>query len=217
MDRYLAITAIILLGAFGFPVPVPLAGLLATAGVFAAQGALCVALLIALAAGGAIIGDTLGYASGRFGLRLYLRRGIVMEGHASHSVHRLRRLLGKVVASRTVKRAVGWSNARLSRGGSMAVLILLSRTVLGTFGPVINILSGARRYPIGRFLLYDAVGETLWVGAYVGIGFVAGRRGGDANALLRNPLAIAVAIALMIAPIAITARIKPSPRALSPS
>ncbi len=214
MDRYVAITAIILLGALGFPVPVPLAGLLATAGVFAAHGQLCVALLITLAAGGAILGDILGYATGRLGMRVYLRRGIAPDTHASQSAHRFRRLVGKTLAFGAVKRAIGWSNERLSRGGSMAVLIVLSRTVLGTFGPVINVLSGVRRYPVGRFLLYDAVGEIVWVGAYVGVGFVAGMRGGDANALLRNPVAIASAIALMIVPMAIAARIKPASRAL---
>lgn len=96
----------------------------------------------------------------------------------------------------------------------MAVLIALSRTVLSAFGPVINVSSGARRYPVGRFLLYDAVGEIVWVGAYVGIGFAVGMRGGDANDLLRNPLAIVFSLVLMILPMAITARIKPAPRVL---
>ena len=210
----MAITAIIPLGAFGFPMPVPLAGLLAAAGVFAAHGQLCVALLIALAAGGAVLGDTLGYATGRLGMRVYLRRGTASDSHASLSVGWLRRLVAKVLASRIVMRAVEWSSGRLSGGGSMAVLIVLSRTVLGAFGPVINILSGVRRYPMGRFLLYDAVGEFIWVGAYVGIGFAVGMRGGDANDLLRNPVAIASSIALMILPMAITARIKPSPHVL---
>ncbi len=207
----MAITAIILLGAFGFPMPVPLAGLLAAAGVFAAHGQLCVALLIALAAGGAVLGDTLGYATGRLGMRVYLRRGTASDSHASLSAGWLRRLVAKVLASRIVTRSVEWE---AFGGGSMAVLIVLSRTVLGAFGPVINILSGVRRYPVGRFLLYDAVGEFIWVGAYVGIGFAVGMRGGDANDLMRNPVAIAFTIALMILPMAITARIKPAPLVL---
>lgn len=211
MDRYAAITAIILLGAFGLPVPVPLAGLLATAGIFAAHGELCVALLIGLAATGAVLGDILGYATGRLGMRLYLRCGTAPDPPASRSAHPLRRLAAKVLTSATVIRAVGWSSGRLSRGGSMAALIVLSRTVLGAFGPVINILSGARRYPVGRFIFYDAVGETIWVGAYVGIGFAAGTRGGDAADFLRNPVAIIAAIALTLVPMAITARIKPAP------
>src|SRR6266852_3539622 len=99
MDRYAAITAIILLGAFGLPMPVPLAGLLATAGVFAAHGELCVALLIGLAVGGAILGDTLGYASGRLGVRLYIRRGMALDPDAARPARRLRRLAAKVMAS----------------------------------------------------------------------------------------------------------------------
>jgi len=214
MDRYLAITALILLGAFGFPVPVPLAGLLAAAGVFAAHGELCVSLLIILATSGAIFGDTLGYAAGRLGMRLYLRHSVAPTTRASQPVRRLQTLTAKILALKIVTRSVGWSTERLAHGGSMATLIVLSRTVLGAFGPAINILSGARRYPVGRFLLYDAVGEFVWVGAYVGIGFAIGMRGGDANDLLRNPVVIVFAIALMILPMAITARIKPAPQAL---
>src|SRR5258707_7189179 len=115
MDRYAAITTIILLGAFGLPMPVPLAGLLATAGVFAAHGELCVALLIGLAVGGAILGDTLGYASGRLGVRLYIRRGMVLHPDPSLPVRRLHRLVTRVLASAIVIRAVGWSNTRLGR------------------------------------------------------------------------------------------------------
>ena len=99
----------------------------------------------------------------------------------------------------------------------MAVLIVLSRTVLSAFGPGINILSGVRRYPLGRFLLYDAVGEFIWVGMSVGIGFVAGMHGNGAGDFVRSPIAIVIAMALMIVPMAITAHIKPTPRALRPS
>jgi hypothetical protein len=147
MDRYVAITAIILLGALGFPMPVPLAGLLATAGIFAAHGTFCVALLIALAAGGAIIGDTLGYATGRLGMHLYRRRGMALDARTSRPSDRLRGVAARVLASGVVTRAAGWCNGRLSRGGSMAALILLSRTVLGVFGPVINILSRGAALP----------------------------------------------------------------------
>lgn len=213
MDRYVAIAAIILLGAFGLPLPVPLTGLLATAGIFAAHGELCIALLIALAAGGAILGDTLGYAMGRLGMRWYLRRS---AAHASPPADRLRRLAANALASRAVTRAVGWGNGRLSQGGSMAAVIVLSRTVLGIFGPIINVLSGARRYPLGHFLLFDAVGEFIWVGAYVGIGFVAGMHGSDAGDFLGNPVAIVGAIVLMIVPMALTARIHPAPQSLRP-
>lgn len=113
----MAITAIILLGAFGFPMPVPLAGLLAAAGVFAAYGQLCVALLIALAAGGAVLGDTLGYATGRFGMRVFLRRSMVPDSPTSPSAGWPRRLVAKMLASRVVTRAVEWSGRRLSGAG----------------------------------------------------------------------------------------------------
>ena len=210
MDRYIVITVIILLGAFGFPMPVPLTGLLAGAGLFAAHGQLCVVLLILLATAGAIFGDTLGYLTGHVGVRLYRRHGGVRPTHASPLMYRLREAAGRIIASRAIRRTLRWSDGRLSHGGSMAAMIVLSRTVLGVFGPVINVLSGVRRYPLGRFLLYDAIGEGLWVGAYVGLGFAAGMRGSNVHDLLRNPIAVAIGIILTLFPLALVARMKPT-------
>ncbi len=125
----------------------------------------------------------------------------------------MRKLIAKLLASRAVGRALAWSNGRLARGGSMGTLIVLTRIVFGTFGPVVNILSGVRRYPIGRFLLYDAPGEIVWAGAYIGIGFIAGAQGNDAKSILTNPIMIGVMVALTVIPAALTLRIGQPPGA----
>ena len=57
----------------------------------------------------------------------------------------------------------------LDRWGGLS--ILLTRFLLTPLGPVINILAGAARYPLRSFLLYDLLGEAIWVGAYVGLGY----------------------------------------------
>jgi len=207
----LAVAVIVFLGSFGAPIPVPLSGVLIAAGVFAAQGKVGVVPLIALATGAATFGDTLGYCSGHLGARWYRRRDTGPDGYVPQSPHGMRKLIAKVLASRAVGRALAWSNGRLARGGSMGALIVLTRIVFGTFGPVVNILSGARRYPIGRFLLYDALGEAVWAGVYIGIGFIAGAQGSDAKSVLTNPIMVGVMVALIVVPAALTLRIGQPP------
>lgn len=206
---HIAIALVVLIAAFGLPLPV--AGMLTAAGVLAAHGEMNIGLLIVLSAAGAILGDALGYIAGRFGLRWFANRATARATRVTATVHWLQRVTIRVRALRSIRLATGWSNGVLDRRGSMGVLILLSRTVLSAFGPVVNIISGARRYSLGRFLLYDAIGEILWAGTYLGFGFVAGEQGEDAMSVLTNPYVIAGAIVLTVIPMLVTARIKPQP------
>ena len=209
----LAVAVIVFLGSFGLPIPVPLSGVLIAAGVFAAQGRVDVVLLVILAASAATLGDTLGYLSGYLGERWYRRRDTGPDRGVSEPMHGIRKPIAKVLASRAAGRALAWSNGRLARGGSMGTLIVLTRIVFGAFGPVVNMLSGVRRYPIGRFVLYDALGEIVWAGVYIGIGFTAGAKGGDAKSVLTNPIMIGVMVTLIVLPVALTMRIGQPPRA----
>lgn len=206
---HVAIALIVLIAAFGLPLPV--AGMLTAAGVLAAHGQMHIVLLIGLAATGAILGDALGYVAGRLGVRFFVGRATARDTRVNASMHWMKRAIMRVLAWKTIRQATGWSDAMLDRRGSMGVLILLSRTVLAAFGPVVNVVSGARRYSLGRFLLYDAIGEVLWAGTYVGLGFLAGTQGNDTMSVLTNPYVIVGSIALTVIPMAITARIKPQP------
>lgn len=204
-----AIATLVLLASAGIPVPVPLSIVLIGAGVLAAHGAMNVASLVLLAAGSAVLGDTLGYVCGRLGIAWFQRYGATLTVRSGRSAYRLRMVVTRILMARVVRRAIGWTAARLARGGGMGALILLSRTLLGAFGPVINVLSGIRRYPFGRFLLYDAVGETIWAGVYIGLGFVTGTHVHDAASLVTNPVMIFLMLALTIAPLLLVARTTP--------
>ena len=206
---HIAVALIVLIAAFGLPLPV--AGMLTAAGVLAAHGEMNIGLLIVLSAAGAISGDALGYVAGRLGVRWFAGRATARDTRVAASMRWLKRMTTRALAWKSVRQATGWSNAMLDRRGSMGILILLSRTVLAAFGPVVNVVSGARRYSLGRFLLYDAIGEILWAGTYVGFGYLAGEQGGDAMSVLTNPYVIAGTVALTVIPILITARIKPQP------
>ena len=207
---HIAIAVVVLIAAFGLPLPV--AGMLTAAGVLAAHGEMNIGLLVVMAAAGAILGDALGYVAGRFGVRWFAGRATARDTRVAASMAWLKRVARRVLTWKSVRQAAGWSDAMLERRGSMGVLILLSRTVLAAFGPVVNVVSGARRYPLGRFLLYDAIGEILWAGTYVGFGYLAGEQGEDTMSVLTNPYVIAGMIALTVIPILVTARIKPQPQ-----
>ncbi|MCA1669192.1 MAG: VTT domain-containing protein [Thermomicrobia bacterium] len=210
---HIAIALVVLIAAFGLPLPV--AGMLTAAGVLAAHGEMNIGLLIVLSAAGAILGDALGYVAGRLGVRWLARRATARDARVAASMRWLKMTLDRVFDWKFVRQATGWSDAMLDRRGSMGLLILLSRTVLTAFGPVVNIVSGARRYSLGRFLLYDAVGEIVWAGTYVGFGYLAGEQGQDAMSVLTNPYVIAGMIALTVIPMLVTARIKPQPQPVS--
>ncbi len=208
---HIAIAAVVLIAAFGAPLPV--ASMLTAAGVLAAHGKVNIATLVIVSSVAAIAGDGLGYVVGRFGLRWFGKWMAARPARGSNDpVGWLRKGITRLVASKSMRQAAGWSDAVLERRGSMGVLIVLTRTVLAAFGPFVNVLSGVRRYHIGRFFLYDALGELAWVGMYVGIGYIAGAEGDGAMDALTNPVVIAVMVALAVIPMLFTARIKPQPQ-----
>jgi membrane-associated protein len=136
---------VLVVGSAGVPLPASL--LLVAAGSFVEQGELELWPVLALSAAGAILGDNIGYAVGRWGGR------------------RLTRRLGRFVGGEErIKSAEEWLKRR------EGVSVFLSRWALTPLGPVVNLTSGATRYPWPRFLLYDVLGEALWVVLYVLLG-----------------------------------------------
>jgi len=135
----------LLVGSAGVPVPASL--LLVAAGSFVDQGELGLWQTLSLAAAGAVVGDNVGYAVGRWGGR------------------RLTGRLGRLVGGESkVSAAEAW----LKRRGGLGVF--LSRWLLTPLGPVVNLTAGASQYPWPRFLIFDVLGEALWVTLYVLLG-----------------------------------------------
>jgi membrane protein DedA with SNARE-associated domain len=135
----------LLVGSVGVPTPASL--LLLVAGSFVEQGDMKLWQVLLMASAGAILGDQIGYMLGRWGgRRLALR---------------LSRWAG---GEERLKSAEAW----LRRHGGAG--IFFSRWLLTPLGPFVNITSGLTGYPWPRFLLYDIVGEALWVVLYVLLG-----------------------------------------------
>lgn len=140
-----ALFCVLLVGAIGVPTPGSL--LLLVAGSFVEQGEMGLWPVLALGFAGSVVGDQIGYALGRWGGRRLSRR--------------LSRWVG---GEQRLRSAEDW----LKRRGGLAVF--LSRWLLSPLGSVVNITAGLTGYPWPRFLLYDLLGEALWVVIYVLLG-----------------------------------------------
>jgi membrane-associated protein len=128
-------------------VPLPNALLLIASGSFIAGGQMDPWTVMIVASAASIAGDVTGYILGRWTGRAALRR----------LSPKLRQRLEK--AEQSVRRWGAWG-------------IFLTRWLITPAGPWVNLMSGASKYPWLRFVLWDVVGEVLWVVLYVSLGRV---------------------------------------------
>lgn len=142
---------IILICSVGIPFPISL--MLVAAGSFVEQGEMKLWQVIAVASGAAVIGDQIGYGLSRWGGRRFIER-------ISH----------RIGAENKIKEAEALTK-RWSGAG-----IFFSRWLITALGPWVNVASGIAGYPWRRFLLWDVLGEVLWVSLYIGIGYAFSNR-----------------------------------------
>lgn len=126
-------------------VPIPSSLIMLTAGAFVAAGDLSGPAVAAVALGGAVLGDQVGYALGRAG---------------SSRLSRLRGKSAEMVAK---------ASAMAEQHGVWAVFI--SRWLLSPLGPYMNLVAGAARMRWLPFTLSDVAGEVVWVTLYLGAGY----------------------------------------------
>jgi membrane protein DedA with SNARE-associated domain len=145
------------------------------AAALAAQGQLSLPLVIAVAAGAAILGDNVGYLIGRRGLRRLLDRpGRWAEGR---------------------RRLVADGEAFFARRGSAAVFF--ARWLPG-LRVVASWLAGANRMPWRRFLLWNALGGIAWAATIGAVAYVIGQSAsGSLGALGFVGVAVAIVVYLV--------------------
>jgi membrane protein DedA with SNARE-associated domain len=150
--------AVVLIESFGVPLPGETA--LIAFGVLAAQGHYSIALVIAIAAAGAIIGDNLGYwLIGRVGGRALFRRWRWLNQYSDRVLPR--------------------AEALMQRHGGKTVF----------FGRFVSILrytvawvAGLSRMQWSRFLFWNAAGGIVWATAVGLTAYYAGQAAADAIA-----------------------------------
>jgi membrane-associated protein len=135
---------ILVIGCAGLPLPGSL--MLVAAGSFAQLGEMKLWQVITVASAGSVLGDQIGYGLGRWSGRL---------------AEQLSRKLGGEEKLKSAKEFTKhW-------GGTG---IFFSRWLVTPLGPWLNLTSGMAAYSWPRFVLWDVLGEVLWVVLYVMLG-----------------------------------------------
>jgi membrane protein DedA with SNARE-associated domain len=171
---YLAVVGLVFIEDFGIPVPGETVLILAA--VYAGDGRLNIGLVILLAFLGAILGDNVGFAIGHYGGR------------------RLAERYGRYVflTPERLDRATAFFDARGGR------IVVVARFIEG-LRQANGIIAGSTHMRWRRFLLYNAIGAALWVGAWASVGYLSGSHiNGVYNAVTRYDRYLAIAVGLLI-------------------
>lgn len=138
---------ILVISSAGIPFPITI--MLIVAGAFVASGDMELWHVLALGTAGAVAGDNIGYAIGKYGGRRSLEW-----------------VTARLGGTDKVEKAEEYAN----RWGALG--IFFSRWLVTPLGPWISIISGMSGYPWGKFFILDLVGEFLWVLIYVMLGMI---------------------------------------------
>jgi membrane protein DedA with SNARE-associated domain len=128
-------------------VPLPISMMLVAAGSFVELGEMKLWQVIVVASAGAVLGDQIGYALGRWG------------GH---------RVIERFTRRRDGAARIAQASAFAKRWGAAG--IFFTRWLITPLGPWLNLTSGMAGYPWMRFFIWDVLGEVLWVVLYVLLG-----------------------------------------------
>jgi len=159
-------------GIEGIGIPLPGETMLIAAAIFAAQGNLSIAGVIAAAVAGAVVGNCIGFAVGWFGGYPLLRR------------------FGKYVRLDEPQLKVG--RYIFKRYGTKVVFFGRFVSILRTY---LAFLAGANRMPVPRFLAAIGAGAIVWAALY---GIAAYALGNQINHL-SGPVGIAlIALAVVV-------------------
>jgi membrane protein DedA with SNARE-associated domain len=136
---------IVFIGALG--VPFPGTFLVVAVGAFCRQGLLAWHIVGLVAFTCVVLGDCLSYSMG-----YYVREPVLRRFSASQQ----------------------WAQAKRSfqRWGGMSVF--LTRFLITGIAVPVNLIAGTGSFPFKRFLMYDILGEAIWIFGYGGLGYLFG-------------------------------------------
>jgi membrane-associated protein len=157
-------------------VPLPISLLLVASGSFVEQGEMKLWPVVVLASSGAVLGDQIGYLIGRWG--------------------------GRHLAFRISRRFKGGEAGLLKAEAATrkweGIGVFLTRWLLTPLGPWLNLTSGFTSYPWHRFVIWDVLGQVLWVVIYVSLGRIFSDRVQAMSEVLGNLTWVAVGVAAAI-------------------
>lgn len=153
---------LLLAAAAGAPIPIEIV-LVALGALSASSSGPNFIALVVVGVAATVMGDALDYAAGRFFGQTVIER----LTHSSGLAHR-----GGMATPGSSQR-LAWVRWLVTWSGS-GVMIVLSRCVLTPLETPISLLAGASRRPFYTFLLWDLVGEALYVLGYLTLGYAGG-------------------------------------------
>lgn len=140
----------VLVGSIGVPLPSTVVVL--AAGSFTTDGDPDFWLLFGVILAAAVLGDVTSYSLGRW---------------SSHVV------VDRVGARVGLTRArIAAAEHRFERWGGL--LVLVTRCLLTGLALPTNLVAGASTYPLARFLAWAVLGEAIWTGQLLGLGWLFG-------------------------------------------
>ncbi len=146
-----ALFGVTVFSSIGAPLPASL--MLVAAGSFVEQGEMKLWQVIIVASIASVLGDLIGYGVARWvGRRL------------------VKRISRKIGSEAKIKK----TEALARRWGGPG--IFFSRWLVTPLGPWLNVTSGIADYPWRHFVLWDVLGEVLWVVLYVMLGYIFSER-----------------------------------------
>lgn len=147
-----------------------------TLGIIASQGRLNVGILLLLAFVGAVLGDSVGYATGyRLGPKLFNRKN------------------SRFFKKENLERAQSFYD----RHGNKTIVLARFTPIVRTFAPIV---AGAAKMSYGSFLFYNIIGGAAWVFVMTILGYVLGSRIGNIDHYIL-PLIAVIVIASVIPPL----------------
>jgi membrane protein DedA with SNARE-associated domain len=147
---YPVLLGLVLLESLGIPLPGEIA--LVTAAALASHGTVSIYVVIALAAGGAIVGGVLGYLIG-------IKGGLPLVAH-----------YGGYIGVR--KSHIDKAHAFFERNGSETILFGRFVAILRTWAAVI---AGAAGMSFTKFVTYNTLGSIVWAAVFGWLGYYFGR------------------------------------------
>ncbi len=162
--------AIVFIGAMGAPFPGTL--IVIAAGAFSKQGILPWATTGLIALTCVVLGDSLSY-----GIGYYARERILQRFQNS-------------------KR---WAQAEstFSRWGGMSVF--WTRFLITGIAVPVNLIAGTSDFRFRRFILYDLIGELIWIFGYGGLGYLFGTQWEIVSDFLSNISGLALGLVILVA------------------
>lgn len=155
----------------GLGVPLPCTVLVIAAGAFARQGILPWHTTALISIISVIVGDSISYSFGYY------------------------------ASERVIERFGGsprWLEAEKAFQKWGPLSIFFSRFLVTAIALPVNLISGTTRFPFRKFILFDALGEVVWIFGYGGLGYLFGSQWEVVSEFLSNFGGLVLGIILFV-------------------